>query len=279
MKSNHVVIQGLRIHYLEQGQGTPLLLLHGTAIDSASLSYAASIPFFAQHFRVIAPDWPGYGQSEQPHKTLTISDYSEILKSFINSLSLNDIHLLGFSMGGAVALQYALGHPLKSLTLVSSYGLGKYVHLPVLPYMALRVPKLAASVLFSLRFSKLLTALVLKYLIFAQSRLVTPALVSEVYEQLKKPFAEDAFMRWIRGEVGLRYLRSSFEDNLNSLKTPTLLLHGNRDLVIPALYAKRAAEKIHSSTLHIVPRCGHWLMREQTKVFQEKTLEFLEAKG
>lgn len=279
MKPNHVVINGLRIHYLEQGQGTPLVLLHGTAIDSAMLSYGSSLPLFAQHFRVIALDWPGYGDSEQPHKTFTIPDYTNILKAFISTLGLDDIHLLGFSMGGAVALQYALHHPLKSLTLVSSYGLGKYVHVPVLPYIALRVPKLAASVLFSLRFSRTLTALALKYLIFAQSRLVTPTLVDEVYQHLKKPFAEEAFMRWIRGEIGLRHLRSSFEDNLTTLKTPTLLLHGNRDLVIPSLYAKRAAKKITDSTLYIVPKCGHWLMREQTKVFQDKTLEFLQAKG
>ena len=274
---HHLVVNGLRIHYLEQGQGTPLILLHGTAIDSAHLSYGPSISVFAQHFRVIAPDWPGYGESEYPRRALSIQDYVDLLKGLVEQLKLKDFHLLGFSMGGAVALSYALNHSLRSLTLVSSYGLGKWVHIPFLPFIALRVPTLAASILTGLRLSKPLTGLVLRYLIFARPSLATPALIDEVYVQLKKPYVEEAFMKWIQGEVGLRYFRSNFQQKLSSLNLPTLLLHGSRDLVIPSVYARKASEKIPHAKLYVIPHCGHWVMREQTQIFQEQTLAFLQT--
>jgi pimeloyl-ACP methyl ester carboxylesterase len=273
-----VIVNGLRLHYLEAGEGTPLVLLHGTAIDSARLSFGSSFATFAKGFRVLALDWPGYGDSEYPPKTLGIRDYTQLLEGFIQHLSLGSIHLLGFSMGGAVALGYALGGAsLRSLTLVSSYGLGTLVHVPLVPYVALRVPRLATSVWAGLRLSKTLTSLALRYLIFARPSLVTPALVDEVYTQLKRPQIEQAFMRWIRGEIGIRHLRSNFHRELSQLNVPTLLLHGSRDLVIPAAYAKKAAEQIPHATLQVVPRCGHWLMREQPQVFEGEVSSFLRS--
>lgn len=274
---HHLVVDGCRIHYLEQGEGTPLVLLHGTAIDSAQLSFGPSLAALAGRYRVIAPDWPGYGRSEYPPDLLRGADYLTLLEHFVQQLELPPFHLLGFSMGGAVALGYALAHPerLRSLILVASYGLGRAVHLPLLPYLALRTPRLSANVLLGLRLSKRLTRLLLKRLIFADAGAVTPELVEEVYAQLRRPLVERAFVGWLRGELGpLRY-STSYEQKLEQVQLPTLLLHGSRDLVVPARSARRAATRLKDAELEVLPKTGHWLMRERPGAFQQRVLEFL----
>ena len=273
-----MLVKGLRIHYLEAGTGEPLLLLHGTAIDSAQLSYGVVIEQLAQSYHVIAPDWPGYGDSEYPLKVLDLEAYTELLAAFIVDLGLTDIHLAGFSMGGAIALNYAIkGHRLRSLTLISSYGLAKRLHLPLLPYLALRVPRLASSFWSGLRLNKRLIALVLRYIIFARAKNLTDNLVDEVYEQLKKPMVERAFMQWIRGEIGVLGLKSHYQNELHTLNLPTLLLHGARDIVIPAAFARNAARYLPNARLRIIKNCGHWLVREQSEAFVTNLRAFLDS--
>ncbi|MCA9839063.1 MAG: alpha/beta hydrolase [Trueperaceae bacterium] len=270
------LVAGLRLNYLEAGEGETLLLLHGTAIDSAQLSYGGCLEHLAQNYHVIAPDWPGYGESEYPVKSLELDDYTDLLSTFIHDLALDKLHLVGFSMGGAIALNYALNvSSVRSLTLVSSYGLSGRVHVPLLPYLMLRVPRLARSLWSGLRFSKPLLSLVLRYAIFAKPDRVSPELIDEVYAQLKKPMVERAFMNWIRGQIGILGLKSHYQRELHRLKVPTLLLHGARDLVIPAAYARRAASYLPHAQLSIVPDCGHWLLREKRDHFLKDLEAFL----
>lgn len=66
--SRHIVVQGVRCHYLEAGDGPPLVLLHGTAFDSAALSYGPILSALASRHRILALDWPGYGESEAPRR-------------------------------------------------------------------------------------------------------------------------------------------------------------------------------------------------------------------
>ncbi len=278
MESRHVIVDDIRAHYLSAGEGAPLVLLHGSAIDSSELSYGFSIPVFAQRYRVFAPDWPGYGKSERPWRFLTMPDYVAFLERFLDVLELQSAHLVGFSMGGGAALGFALKHPerVRKLVLVASYGLGGEVHVPLLPYLALKMPRLDMPVWLGLRRSKRLLRLFLMTVVFANPRLVTRELVEEIHRQVKIPDVERAFMAWIRGEVGWRGLTTNYLEELVGLRAPTLLLHGSRDLIVPASRSRRAATLIPDAHLEIIPRCGHWLPREAGERFQREVLEFLE---
>lgn len=273
-----LVADGLRIHYLTAGEGVPLILLHGSAIDSGALSYGPSIGAFAKRYLVIAPDWPGYGESEQPDYPLATADYIHLLGGFLAALNIERCHLLGFSMGGGVALGYALEQPqrLKKLILVSSYGLDARLQLPFLPYLALKAPRLDFPVWAGLRYSKGLTALFLKTFIFAERRAVTKELVDEVYEQLQVPAAEHAFMAWLRGEMRPHRLSTSYAPRLADLSVPTLLLHGVQDRIIPVARARAAARQLPNARLELISRCGHWLPREKGETFRQEVLKFLE---
>lgn len=284
IESHHIVVNGVRCHYLATGSaasGPPLVLLHGTAIDSASLSYGPSLPALAARHRVIALDWPGYGLSERPREEPALGDLVALLTALLDALGLERVHLAGFSMGGAVALALALqaGNRVKSLSLIGSYGLDASLPLPLLPYLALRAPRLSESVVWGLRRSRLLTRLVLSNVVFSDASFVTGELVAEVHEQLGAPDAERSFVAWLRGELRPLQLGTSFAERLGELSVPTLLLHGGNDRVVPSRKAVRASRRIPRARLVLVPGCGHWVPREAPAVFASEVLGFAASVG
>ena len=275
--SSEVNIMGLKTHYLRAGEGgPPLVLLHGSALDSGRLTYGGSLERLARHYRVFVPDWPGYGGSEGPKRGVTTPFYIDFLREFVQALELSHFHLAGFSMGGGVALGYALQHPdrVDKLVLIDAYGLGGEVHVPLVPYLALRAPFGPSFVWAALRRSRRTLGLVLKTLVFRSARAVTEEVLDEVAEQLRVPDIERAFMGWLREELHLTRLSTNYLDRLPDLAPPTLLVHGSRDFVVPVSRAKRAAKRIPRATLKILP-AGHWTPREARDAFDEVLLEFL----
>lgn len=266
----------MRCHYLEAGVGPPLVLLHGTAIDSAELSYGPILPELAAQRRVIALDWPGYGRSDDPGSGMSMTELVELLAAFLSGIGLEETHLAGFSMGGAAALGLALLAPerVRTLTLVGSYGLDAKAPLPLLPYLALRAPRFSSGVTWSLRRSRTLTGMVLRNIVFSDPELVTLDLVAMVHDRLKEPEAERSFVAWLRGELRPFGLETSFEDRLGHVAVPTLLIHGSHDRVVPWRKAERASRRIPGAKLAVVPGCGHWVPREAPEVFRREVLAF-----
>jgi pimeloyl-ACP methyl ester carboxylesterase len=277
--SRQVIAGGARCHFLEAGEGPPLLLLHGTAIDSATLSYGPAMPVLGRRHRALALDWPGYGRSERPSVTLTIADYVALLEAFMDTQGVTTAHVAGFSMGGAIGLGLALHAPdrVASLTMVGSYGLDASLPVPLLPYLALRAPMLRPGVVWALRRSRVLTRQVLTRLVFANPRRVTRDLVADVHHQLRAPEAERSFVAWLRGELRPFSLGTTYADRLPRVEAPTLLLHGRHDRVVSWRKAERAQRELADARLVVVPDCGHWVMREAPEVFHDELLAFTQA--
>lgn len=99
----------IRLHYIEQGEGFPLILLHGNGEDHTY--FKRQMEPFADHFRVIAVDTRGHGESPRGTGPFTLSRFAEDLKSFFDQHGISKCHLLGFSDGGNVALLFALKYP------------------------------------------------------------------------------------------------------------------------------------------------------------------------
>ncbi len=276
LQDRFLSVKGLRTHVLTAGAGAPLVLLHGSALDSARLTYGGSVAALSAHYRVIAPDWPGYGRSEGPKGAATTNFYIDFLEGLADALELDTFYLVGFSMGGGVALGYALKHPkrVRKLVLIDAYGLGGEVHVPFLPYLALRTPRLSTLTWAALRRSPRTLRLLLRLFVFRQGKAVTEEVLAEVAEQLRVPDIERAFMGWLREELHLTALTTNYLGRLGRLSVPTLLIHGDRDLVVPVSRAKRAAKRIPDATLKILPS-GHWTPREAKEAFTEAVLEFL----
>ncbi|MGL4611327.1 MAG: alpha/beta fold hydrolase, partial [Trueperaceae bacterium] len=197
--------------------------------------------------------------------------------AFIKALALKKFSLVAFSMGGAMALGYALEHQtqVQKLVLIDSYGLGRTVHVPTLPYLTLHMPVLTRLIWKLLGVPKLLE-LSLKYLVFGNAKRVTPDLLLEVQRQLELKDLQRASTRWLQSEVGLLRLKTRHK-HLGALNVPTLLLHGSRDIIIPAWRSQRAARSIPKAQLNILRGYGHWTPREAPNEVLENVLRFLTA--
>lgn len=276
--SEFVEVAGIRTHVLRAGEsGPPLVLLHGTAIDSARLTYGASLLALGKRFRVYAPDWPGYGLSQPTPPAHGFRFLESFLSAFLDTMALPRAHLAGFSMGGAAALGLALDNPerVEKLVLIDSYGLGGTVHLPLLPYLALRLGSADRHVWSALRRSKGALRWFLATFVLGHAGMATRELVDEVHSQLLTPGVERAFMDWLRGEIRPGWLRTSYRSRLGKLQAPALILHGARDLIVPAYRARRAVRLIPGARLVIVPGCGHWLPREAPRRLEGEVTKFL----
>lgn len=273
--SRFMTLNGNKVHYLEAGRGPTLLLLHGTALDSAALTYGAMIPKLAEHFHVYALDWLGYGESDKPMMDYTSPNYSSLLAEFIEALGLEKFSLVAFSMGGAMALGYALEHQEKihKLVLIDSYGLGRIVHIPTVPYFLLHTPGVTELIWKLLTVPKILE-LCLKYIVFGNAKRVTPEILADVRRQLELKDLQHASTSWLRSEIGLWRLATQHK-HLGALNVPTLLLHGSKDIVIPAWRSRRAARAIPKAQLQMLRGYGHWTPREASKEVLEYVLHFL----
>jgi pimeloyl-ACP methyl ester carboxylesterase len=99
----------IKLNYIEQGQGQPLILLHGNGEDTTYFEH--QIPYFSKNYYVIAIDTRGHGQSPRGEKPFTIKQFAEDLHDFMDEKSIERAHILGFSDGGNIALTFALKYP------------------------------------------------------------------------------------------------------------------------------------------------------------------------
>lgn len=279
IESKYIKMEGLNIHYLTAGEGPPVLLLHGGGADSACLSWRLGMGPVSQSHRVLAPDLPGYGESDKPKIKYTNEYYVEFLGHLMDALGLEKASLVGISMGGGISLGFTLESPQRvdRLVLVDSYGLGKEIPWPVISYVLVWFPLLNEMVWMIEGWSRRMARWSLRNIVY-NPQAVTDDLVDEVYQLMKMPAAGRAFRSWQRSEIGCRGLRTNFVDRLHEITVPTLILHGAEDRLVPVSWAQRAHTLIRGSELYVFAECGHWPPREKADEFNRAIPEFL-AKG
>ncbi|MXV62673.1 alpha/beta fold hydrolase [Natronorubrum sp. JWXQ-INN-674] len=266
-----------RIAYRRAGtSGPPVVLCHGAGIDDATVSWRHTIDALADDYRVYGIDWPEYGNSTGD-VTHTLETYVDVLEGFLKTIPEERVSLAGISMGGGVALGYALEHPdrVEQLALVDSYGLGD--RLPnALPWKLLsQVPgmtefgKIAAST------STKSVRMVLDSLVADADDLPDP-FVEDVRQKLMEPGSIQAFKEFQGNELSFDgRVETNFVDDLETLSVPTLLVHGKEDPLVPVEWSMRAADRIPDAELDLVDNCGHWTPRERPERFNERLLDWL----
>jgi pimeloyl-ACP methyl ester carboxylesterase len=273
-----VDVNGLRVHCLTAGRGgSPVVLLHGGGIDSASFTYSHTIgPLAEEQRRVFAPDWPGYGQSDKPDLGYAMGFYVDFLGRLMDALGLESASLVGISMGGGAALGFALRSPerVEKLVLVDSYGLGSEVPWGRLGYLLVRAPLLNELTYALLRRSRTMIRWSL-YGLVHNRRTVSEEMVEEIDRLLDDPQAGRAWRSFQKNEVGWGGLRTDFSNRLRGLVKPTLLIHGAHDRAVPVAWARRAQERIRDCELRVFSECGHLPPREQPEEFAGVVKRFL----
>jgi pimeloyl-ACP methyl ester carboxylesterase len=271
-------VSGLHIHCLTAGTSGPtVLLLHGSAFDAAGVSFGSAISALAAGCRVFAPDLPGFGESDPMPDGWGFTDYSAFLSPLLTELGLQRASLVGVSMGGGIALGFALEAPerVERLVLIDSACLDDALPGGRATWFGVHLPGLSALQWRMLASSRRLIRWMLQHAMPHQPEQVTSTLLDRVMKLLRKPGAAAAFRDWERREVGWRGLRTSYVDRLPALTVSTLILHGADDPLLPVAVAERASRLIRNSRLEVIPECGHLAPLDQPAAVTRALSEFL----
>ena len=268
--SRYVDAGGIRTHYLEAGQGEPVVLVHGGGAGADSYgNWRTVMPILAEHFHVVAVDMVGFGRTDKPAQAGFV--YSQEarnrhLADFLDALALGPATLIGNSMGGATSIGIAVARPelVKRLVLMGSAGLNTKLHADLMPVINYDFTRDGMV--------RLIRALV------NDKFVIDDALVSYRYALATDPDTRRAYvamMGWIREQGGLAYDPAM----LRQVKVPTLVVNGKMDKVVPLENAYTFLSLIDRSWGYIIPDCGHWAMIEHPRDFASATLNFIRAEA
>jgi pimeloyl-ACP methyl ester carboxylesterase len=251
-----------------------VVLLHGIAGTSAT--WDEVIPTLAACHTVIAPDLLGHGESAKPHGDYSLGAHANVVRDLLEALGMGPATIVGHSLGGGIAMQFAYQfiERCERLVLVSSGGLGREVH-PLL--RAATLPG-AEAVLpwLSTAGSRGVGAL-----IRGMSRLgirAGPDLDEtwRSFASLEEPAARRAFIQTVRGVMDLGGQRVSAKERLYLAQgLPTLIVWGEKDPLIPVRHAHEAHERMAGSRLEIFPDAGHFPYRDDPERFASVLLDFI----
>jgi len=268
-------LHGRRISYLTAGEGPVLLAVHGIASDSQA--WRAALPLLARRVTVIAPDLPGHGASAKAPGDYSLGSLASSLRDFLVKLGHERATLVGHSLGGGVAMQFAYMFPERTerLVLVSSGGLGRSLN-PLLRAATLPGSELAIAATIAP-----ITALGRAGAAALQrvGLRFTPDLgeVGRGFATLADREGRAAFLDTLRSVVNFSGQRVDASDRLYlASEMPTLLLWGERDPIIPVRHGHRAQERMPGSRLVTFADSGHFPQIDDPHRFAATVLEFLE---
>lgn len=271
-------VNGFQAHIFNAGEtGSTVLLLHGAGTDSARLSWGDVMgPLAESGHRVVAPDLPGYGDSERPDIAYNTPFFIDFVGQLITTLGLERPSLMGLSMGGAIALGITLRWPerVNRLVLVDSYGLQRKVAMQFISWLSVITPGVMESTWAMVRSSRSMARWSMTN-IFHDPKAISDVLLDEILVEAKKPYAGRAFTRHQRDDVFANGLRTVYLDRLGEIKTPVLIVHGRDDKAVPLACAEEAHRLMPGSTLHVIPGAGHWSQREKPQEFIRTVVDFL----
>ena len=273
--TREVVLHGNRISYRIAGEGPVVLLVHGIAGNA--LTWTAVQERLGVQFTTIAPDLPGHGVSDKPVGDYSLGSLASALRDLLLALGHERATLLGHSLGGGIAMQFAYQFPERSerLILVSSGGLGQDVNLLLRAACLPGADLFLATVAGPLATAGGGVSRVLGRLGWRPA----PDLqeVASGFASLADTETRMAFLNTLRGVVGMTGQRVDATNRLYlAADLPTLLLWGENDPIIPVGHAAEAHERMPGSRMVTFPDAGHMPHLDEPLRFTDALLDFLE---
>jgi 4,5:9,10-diseco-3-hydroxy-5,9,17-trioxoandrosta-1(10),2-diene-4-oate hydrolase len=256
---------GYRLHYHDEGSGAAVIFLHGSGQGASGWSNfkANASAFREQGYRTLMPDLLGFGFSSKPEDVAyTLDFHLAALEQFITRLGLVQVTLVGNSLGGALAIHYALHHPdrVANLILLAPGGIeaqAVYGQMPGLQAM-FRVVMADAEVTPS-DISEVLR------LQLYDSSLLSDEVVAERYQVART----QPKVVWTTMQVPF------LGDAIKQLRCPLLVFWGQDDQFLPVSGAEVMRQQCPHASVEVLPRCGHWVMVEHQEAFNRRCLAFL----
>ncbi len=276
MERSRTVLNGHCVSYHLGGSGPLIVLLHGIAGDSTT--WEEVVPWLSPAHTVLAPDLLGHGRSCKPEGDYSLGGYANGLRDLLEALELERGTIVGHSLGGGIAMQFAYQFPerCERLVLVSSGGLGREVHallraaaLPgagiVLPWLCVAGRQSVGRVVHGL----------------GRLGLRASADLEESWRgfvSLEDADARRAFLATVRGLIDLGGQRISATDRLYlTAEVPTLIVWGEKDPLIPVEHGREAHASMPGSRLEVFPDAGHFPHRDAPRRFASVLLDFMHS--
>ena len=247
---NYEIRQQDKFRFIEEGEGETLLLLHG--LFGALSNFKDLVEHFRTQYKVVVPILPLF---DLDIFHTSVGGLEKYVQKFVEARGYDQIHLLGNSLGGHVALVHILKHPerIKSLTLTGSSGLFENG-------MGDSYPKRG-----DYEYIKKKTQLT-----FYDPETATKELVDEVFEITNNRIKVIKIIALAKSAI-----RNNLGEELNQIKQPTCLIWGNNDTITPPFVGKEFNRLIPNSELHFVDKCGHAPMMEVPDEFNKILDAFL----
>jgi 2-hydroxy-6-oxonona-2,4-dienedioate hydrolase len=233
-----------KFKFIEEGQGEPLLLLHG--LFGALSNFADLIEHFRKSYKVIVPMLP---LLELDLLHTSVGGLQKFVQRFVEHRNYRNIHLLGNSLGGHVALVYILKHPerVKSLILTGSSGLFENG-------MGDSYPKRGDKEYMRKKAE----------ITFYDPKMVTEELLDEIFEITNNRLKAIKIIALAKSAI-----RNNLGEELSQIKQPTCLIWGKNDNITPPFVGEAFLKLIPNSELHFVEKCGHAPMMEVPDEFNK----------
>jgi pimeloyl-ACP methyl ester carboxylesterase len=248
---SYEIKQDGKFKYIEEGQGEPLMLLHG--LFGALSNFMPLIEHFKQTHKVIVPMLP---LLELDLLHTSVGGLQKFVQRFIEHRTYSNVHLLGNSLGGHVALVHILKTPDRIRTLILTGSSGLFEN-----GMGDTYPKRG-----DYEYIRKKTSLT-----FYDPNVASKELVDEVYEIVNNRIKAIKIISLAKSAI-----RNNLGEELNQIKQPTLLVWGNNDTITPPFVAREFNRLIPNSELHFVDKCGHAPMMELPDEFNRILHLFLQ---
>ena len=268
------MLHGQRVTYRTAGRGPVLLLLHG--ITNSSQTWERVAPLLSPRFTLIAPDLLGHGESATPRGDYSLGAHAAGVRDLLTALGHDRASVVGHSLGGGVAMQFAYQFPerCERLVLVSSGGLGREVHLVLraaaLPGADYVLPVITSSQV--LRLGRGLGGVLRRVRLSPSGDL---ELLAEGFASLDNTGSRQAFLHTVRAVIDASGQRVSAQDRLAlAARIPSLIVWGERDSIIPVAHGVAAHDAMPGSRLEVFAGAGHMPHHADPERFAATLLDF-----
>ncbi len=258
----YIDVDDIRIAYTSNGEGKPLVFLHGFTYSSYSFRY--NIPILSQFSRMICPDLVGHGKSDKPRRfNYSLKNQALLLRKFCGKLGLDKIDLGGCSMGGALAMKFTLAYPdiVDRLILVDSAGIdddvkasSTYLDIPVLGYIF--------ALIATIRFRK-----------STRHRMMSDEDKSGDFDDYLDEL--NSLSSLLAGMRNLLANKAFRVDDIEKITQKTLIVWGENDSLFSLDTARKLAERIPNSRMILLPDAGHLPNEEKPADFNQVVIDFL----
>jgi 2,6-dioxo-6-phenylhexa-3-enoate hydrolase len=260
-----------KVYYNEAGSGETVIMLHGGGPGATGWSnFSRNIGPFAEQYRTILIDCPGFGRSDQ----VTVTDprdqvNARAVKGLIDELGIDKVTLVGNSMGGASSLAFALEWPerLSKMILMGPGGAGQSIFSPM--------PMEGIKLLFNLYANPTLEGLrqMIQVFVYDPSKITEDLIQGRYDAMMKNKHHLENFVKAMSATSGGL---TDYTSRLGEIQTNTLVTWGRDDRFVPLDHGLRLVWGLPNAQLHVFAKCGHWAQWEHADRFNRLVMDFIE---